>query len=478
MTKKQLEKKEGNLLPRPPIVVVMGHIDHGKTTLLDYIRKSNVAAKEAGGITQSIGAYEIIHNSKRITFIDTPGHEAFSKMRARGSEVADLAILVVAADEGVKPQTKEVLSHIQAAKLPFIVAVNKIDKHDINLDRIKNELMTAGILLEGYGGDISYQAISAKTGQGIPELLDLILLAAEMENLKYDYQAPAQGIILEARIDNRRGIIASVIVKDGILKIGQEIATPTSRGKIKSLENFLGARIKSLEPSSPALISGFDVLPQAGEEFLTGDDIAESIKSGSQKIKPVKNSSISNGVKLILKASNAGELEALNDMILAGGFEVLSLGVGEINETDWKSALNSGALLIGFRVGLDQTAENLSRVFPAETILSDIIYELMEKIEKHLAQASGADVVAELEVLAVFGKSEKGRQIIGGRVTKGIIKNKQVFSHGRILNIQEQRKDITEAAAGKEIGLLVESDDIIKVGDILKFNELPKSSGS
>lgn len=474
-------KENDNLLPRPPVVVVMGHIDHGKTTLLDYIRKSNVAAKEAGGITQSIGAYEITH-TRKITFIDTPGHEAFSKMRARGSQVADLAILVVAADEGVKPQTKEAISHIQTAKIPFIVAINKIDKPNLNLEKVKNELTGAGVLLEGYGGNVSWQAVSAKTGQGVSELLDLILLAAEMENLKYNPQQPGRGIIIEARIDNRRGGIVSVIVKDGVLRTGQEIATLTSRGKIKSLENFLGEKVDSLEPSAPALILGFGVLPQIGEEFLTGEAAVgskEIFQKMTEKLPAIPSDKDSQKIKFILKAENAGELEALSGVIKNIPSEkplvILSQGIGKINENDWKLAVDSQALIIGFRAGLDRTAENLSRIFPVKVITSDIIYELVKKIEEYLAAAVGVNVSGELEVLAIFGK-----KIIGGRIIKGVIKNQQKFevwrqeqkiSEGRILNIQEQRKDVAEAGAGKEVGLLIEADAIIKVGDILKFLE-------
>ncbi len=488
-------KENDNLLPRSPVVVVMGHIDHGKTTLLDYIRKTNVAGREAGGITQSIGAYEIevsnplspkaTEGQRKITFIDTPGHEAFSKMRARGSQVADLAILVVAADEGVKPQTKEAISHIQAAKVPFIVAINKIDKPNLNLEKVKNELTGASVLLEGYGGNVSWQAVSAKTGEGGSELLDLILLAAELENLKYNPQQPGRGIILEAWLDNRRGIVASAIIKDGVLKTGQEITTSSARGKIKSLENFLGQKTVSLEPSAPALIFGFNSLPQIGEEFLTGEaaiGFKEISRETIEKLPAIPSDKDSQKIKFILKAENAGELEALSGVIKNIPSEkslvILSQGIGEINENDWRLAIDSQALIIGFRVKLDRTAENLSRVYPAKVITSDIIYELVKKIEEDLASAVAAEISGELEVLAVFDSPGKGKRIVGGRVIRGTIKNKQIFPQGRILNIQEQRKDVAEAEAGQEVGLLVETDDIIKVGDILKFYELSKSASS
>ena len=510
-----------NLLPRPPIVVVMGHVDHGKTSLLDYIRKTNVTTKEAGGITQSIGAYEIIHaphesrinadnqrisadvnqrksagdfsgDTRKITFIDTPGHEAFSKMRIRGTQVADLAILVVAADEGVKPQTKEALGQIQTAKLPFVVAINKIDKPNINLEKVKNELMTAGILLEGYGGNISWQAISAKTGQGVSELLDLILLAAELENLKYDSKASASGIIIETLLDNRRGTIASIIIKNGILRLGENIATPTASGKIKSLENFLGERVDSLGPSAPALILGFKSLPQTGEEFIAGARIDTNVSRISQISAPSRSLPIreisgqisedSRVVKVILKADNSGSLEALCDVIKAlpstKPVEILGQSVGRINEGDFRLAIGAKALIIGFKTKLDPTADSLQRISPITIIASDIIYELVKKFEDYLKSFDKINASGELEVLAVFGKPEKKEQIVGGKIIQGLIKNQQKFevwrneqsfSKGRILNLQEQRKDVAEAGIGKEVGILTEADDIIKVGDKLKF---------
>ena len=495
------ENQEKNLKPRPPIVVVMGHVDHGKTSLLDYIRKTNITAREAGGITQTIGAYEIevgnppspkaTEGRRKITFIDTPGHEAFSKMRIRGAQAADLAILVVAADEGVKPQTKEALSQIQAAKLPFVVAINKIDKPNINLDKVKNELLTAGILLEGYGGSVSWQAISAKNGQGIGELLDLILLAAEMENLKYDPEVPAKGVVIEALRDNRRGIVVSAIVENGTLKLGEDITTSTASGKIKSLKNFLGKDVDFLEPSAPALILGFDSLPQIGEEFLTGEivfNVMDMPLPVAKKSPAVKEENTDN-IKVILKADNSGSLEALCDIIKAlpstKPVEILDQTVGRINESDFKLAVGAQALIIGFKTKLDPTADSLQKISPITIIASDIIYELVKKFEDYLDSFKKADVIGELEVLAIFGKSEKnlpagrhGQQIVGGKISQGLIKNQQKFevwrnernlTKGRILNLQEQKKDVAEAVMGKQVGLLVEAGDIIKVGDKLKF---------
>ena len=236
----------GAQIARPPIVVVMGHVDHGKTTLLDFIRKANVAAREAGGITQATSAYEIVHAGRKMTFIDTPGHEAFTAMRSRGAKIADIAVLIVAADDGVKPQTKEVIQTLEETKTPYVVAFTKVDKTGDNFDKAKNDLMAAGVLLEGFGGQISFQGVSGKTGEGVPELLDLLLLAVDMENLSYDPSAPASGYVLEARRDPRRGNEATVIVKDGTLRRGVEIKTQSAAGKVKILEDFTGAVVESL----------------------------------------------------------------------------------------------------------------------------------------------------------------------------------------------------------------------------------------
>src|SRR3989344_3533059 len=264
--KDALEKSGDGKLTRSPIVVVMGHVDHGKTTLLDYIKKTNIAGKEAGGITQAIGAYEVTHNGKQITFIDTPGHEAFSKMRSRGATAADLAILIVAADDGVKPQTKEVIKILKDTKTAFVVAINKIDKNNADPERVKSDLLNNEVMLEGYGGGISYQQISAKTGEGVPELLDLVLLATEMDALTYSEEEPASGFVVESKLDRRRGNEVVVILKNGVLRRGDEVYTPSVEGRVKILENFLGDSVAELKPSSPALIFGFEKLPEVGEE--------------------------------------------------------------------------------------------------------------------------------------------------------------------------------------------------------------------
>ncbi|MDP1706282.1 MAG: GTP-binding protein [bacterium] len=472
-----MDSENKKLNVRPPIVAVMGHIDHGKTTLLDYIRQTNIAGKEAGGITQSIGAYEISHNGKKITFIDTPGHEAFSKMRERGAKAADLAILVVAADDGVKPQTKEALKAIRQAEIPFVVAINKIDKNNADIERVKSDLRNNEVLLEGEGGDVSWQAISAKKGEGINELLDLILLVAEVADLKYNPITPANGIILTAKLDSQRGLAVSAVLRDGILKKGEMIATPTANGRIKILENFLGESVAELAPSSPVLILGFEKLPQTGEEFFVGGSAAV----GSEKKSNFDFATDIGGLKVILRAEEAGSLEALIDLMkkisISMPLSILDASIGRINEGDVKMAAMTDAIVIGFRVKTDKSAENVIKTQKVRIIFSDVIYDL----EKSLKEMVGADTVSKenvFEILAVFGQRKGKEQVVGGRVAIGVVRNQSsfdIFSNnekigsGRILNLQSQKKDIAKVSVGEEAGVLVETDISVVVGQEFVF---------
>ena len=463
---------------RPPIVVVMGHVDHGKTTLLDYIRKSNIAGKEAGGITQSIGAYEITHNNQLITFIDTPGHEAFSKMRQRGAKAADLGILVVAGDDSVQNQTKEAFKILEESKTPIIVAINKIDKPSVDVDRVKNDLAQAGILVEGYGGNISWQAISAKTGQGVNELLDLVLLTMELENLEYDPNAFAEGFILESRMDSKKGIIVTGIVKNGKLKTGDEIFASGASGKVKSIENFLGKRIPEAAPSNPILILGFTSLPKVGDNFSTNPNFKDQNlnKIIEQKILSTDEKAIN----LVLKADASGTLETLsliiNNLPDKDKVNIISEGVGEITDGDIKNASSSNAMIIGFRVKPNRAADALAKVQLVKIISSEIVYELIKTIEDNLKSIGREVILGDLEILAVFGKKGGNKQIIGGKVLSGEIKNNsvleirrqdQILGTGRVVNLQKGKEDVKKVEAGSECGLLFGSDVIISIGDHL-----------
>ncbi|MBI1838936.1 MAG: GTP-binding protein [Candidatus Colwellbacteria bacterium] len=479
------QEKANNLPPRPPIVVVVGHVDHGKTSLLDYIRKTNVIAKEAGGITQSMGAYEIEHsprgeagNGKKITFIDTPGHEAFSKMRSRGAAVADLAVLVIAGDEGVKPQTAEAIKILNDTATPFVVAITKMDRPNANLDKIKNELLAAGVFLEGLGGNISWQGVSSKTGEGIEDLLNLILLMGEVLELTFDPQAEAKGFVIESLKDNRRGMVAHIILKGGVLKEGDNIYTTSAKGRVKVLENFLGTRVKSLEPSSPASILGFESLPIAGEEFSVG----EAVNSEKELIQKGTNGVIEkdgeNKPGAILKADTSGSLEVLKELS-ENIVNVKDSSLGDITDGDVNLAISSGGIILGFRVKVHKAAENLAKIHKIKIFTSDIIYKLLEETDAHLKGQRGPVVIGELEILKVFGDSGK-RQIVGGKVLTGVIRvgsviqverNSSPLGEGKIVNVQEGKKDVREVGAGVECGMLIESEARIKPGDIIKVNE-------
>jgi translation initiation factor IF-2 len=479
---------------RPPIVVVMGHVDHGKTTLLDYIRKANIAAREAGGITQATAAYEITRGNRKITFIDTPGHEAFIAMRARGAQVADLAILVIAADEGVKPQTKEAIKIIEEAKTPFIVAINKVDKTGGNVDKARNDLMTAGVLLEGYGGQVSYCAVSAKTGEGVDGLLDLILLAADVEGLTYDASVPASGFILEAKRDPKRGIEATVIIKNGMLSRGDAVHTRTASGKVKILEDFLGNAASELEPSAPAVIIGFEKIPQVGEEFAVGEltegaaqGAAGSSSASGAAAKTVNKIAKSkpNTLNLILKAGDAGSLEALSVVLRGidqkGGKEIniVEEGVGDITDGDIRHAIATKATIIGFKNRVEKGAKVLADAQTVTVITSEIVYDLATAVEEYFSGARGPASAGELEVLALFNQEKPQKQLVGGRVTNGTFHGKVSFDvvrgvvgstpvgNGKVLGLREKKSEIFQADKGKEIGVLLDSQTIMQVGDKL-----------
>jgi len=512
MTKETLKKisVEPALKARPPIVVVMGHVDHGKTTLLDQIRKAHVAAREAGGITQTTAAYEIVRNDRKITFIDTPGHEAFTAMRSRGAQVADIAILVVAADEGVKPQTKEAIQIILDSKTPFIVAINKVDKTNGSIDKARNDLAAAGVLLEGYGGQVSYHPISAKTGEGVDDLLDLVLLTADIEGLTYDATAPASGFVLEAKRDPKRGIEATVILKNGALSRGDAVHTRSASGKVKILEDFSGKAVQRLEPSAPAVIIGFEKIPKVGEEFAVGD-LAEAAampsvvgagangavnasaaprtaSAGAAAVNQLAKSK-PNTLNLILKAGDAGSLEALSVVLRGidqqGGKEIniIEEGVGDITDGDVRHALATKATIIGFKNRVEKGAKVLADAQSVTVITSEIVYDLATEVEDFFSGKRGAAAAGELEVLAVFNQEKLQKQLVGGRVTTGTFRPKASFDivrgpmgtapigHGKISTLRENKSEIFQAEKGKEIGVLLDAPTLVQVGDKLAIRK-------
>ncbi len=479
---------------RAPVVVVMGHIDHGKTTILDWYRKTKVVDSESGGITQHIGAYEVLHEGKKITFIDTPGHEAFSKMRSRGAKVADIGILVVAADEGLKPQTKEALQILQENNVPFIVAINKIDKPEANPERTKQQLAEANVLVESYGGKIPSVEISAKSGQNMDGLLELIQLVAELENLQQDIQKPAEGVVIEAHRDPRRGITTTLLVRDGVLKQGDVIVIGKELTSVKIFENFMGKLIDAAPPSSPIRVIGFPIVPNVGDFFRSFEDkksaekFIESIPSQINEKRAVETSE-KPVFNIILKTDVGGSQEVLEESLLKFenadiGIRLLKSEVGDINESDVKLATATKLVtIIGFKVKVDPSVRELAENASIRIITGSIIYELLDEVKQHLIDLIPPVInrvhIGKVKILKIF-KKEGSKQIIGGRVEDGIIKKdarvdivhfKEVMGSGKVAQLQREKTIVTDVVKGFECGLLVESKITIEEGDLLEAFE-------
>ncbi|PIR98618.1 MAG: translation initiation factor IF-2 [Candidatus Colwellbacteria bacterium CG10_big_fil_rev_8_21_14_0_10_41_28] len=468
--------EKDNLKERPPVVAVVGHVDHGKTALLDHIRKTNIVKGEAGGITQSIGGYEVIYKDKKITFIDTPGHEAFTRMRTHGATAADIAVLVIAADEGVKQQTQETIRILRGLKTPFVVAITKIDKENADPERIKNELASEEVFLEGRGGDVSFQELSSKTGQGIDDLLELILLMGEVLELKYDPTKEASGFVLESAKDPRKGLVANLIVKDGSLKQGAEIKTASVSGKVKILENFLGESAKELEPSAPASIYGFENLPISGEEFVTGDRELEVIEKEELLEDEEMVEDGEERLKAVLKAETIGSAHALRDLI-KDEVQIIDVSAGEITDNDIKLARSTDSMIIGFSVKVSKGAQNLAEAQDINIFTSDIIYELLDKVKAIKQESKQEFDGGELEVLATFN-STPTKQTAGGRVLKGKMKlnapltierEGESLGKGRIKSLQADKAEVQEVGVDRECGLVIETNVEIAKGDTLKL---------
>ncbi len=483
-------KPNKNLINRPPVVVVLGHVDHGKSSILEVIHDFKITEKEAGGITQHIGAYEIGHKDKKITFIDTPGHEAFSAMRSRGAKVADIAILVIAADEGVKAQTKEAISHIKKADLPFIVALNKIDRPGANPEKTKRELSKLEVLVESLGGKVPSVEISAKTGKNIEELLDLILLVSEMEELKGDFKKTAEGVLIEAYLDSQRGPTATLLIRDGTLKIDDIVGTASTFGKIKILEDFQGKSINQAFPSMPVITLGFEKVPRIGEKFKVFPDLESTKRSIKKEIKEREGAQVlffepgKKVLNLILKADVLGSLEAITELLKNLPQEkvilrILKGEIGEINETDLKLAKSAKAKILGFRVKINPVAKLLSEKEKIKIINFEVIYELSQGVRQMMEKVIPPEVVrkelGKIKTLIIF-RTEKNRQIIGGRVLEGkakkgamvdILRDEQKIGQGKLINLQKGKRDVEECGVRDECGILYEGSNKIEEGDNL-----------
>ena len=477
-----------NNITRSPVVTILGHVDHGKSSLLEAIKDLKITSKESGGITQHIAAYEIEHEGKRITFIDTPGHEAFSAMRSRGAKVADIAILVIAAEEGIKPQTKEAIKHIKEAGIPFIVALNKVDKPQADPERVKRELISEEIIVESMGGKTPSINTSAETKKGIPELLEMILLIAEMEDLKADISKPAQGVIIEAHLAPQRGITAVLFVENGTLRVGDILGTSSSFGKIKTIEDFQGNNIKEAIPSTPVTVLGFEKVPKVGEEFNGFPDI-ETVRQ--QIITPESNriAELSTDkeevLKLIIRADVSGSLEAIEEVLKTipqekAVIQILKSEVGEINDSDIKLAKTSEAMIVGFRVKANPIAQKLALRERVRIMTFDVVYQLVEAVRTSLEKKVAHEIIrkdqGKLKVLAIF-KTDKSGQIIGGKVINGEIKrgasldvyrNEEKIGQGKIAKLQKEKKEVGEVGKGYECGILYKGDIEIQEDDVLE----------
>lgn len=496
-----------DLVPRPPIVTIMGHVDHGKTTLLDTIRKANIAASEAGGITQAIGAYQVKYQEQIITFIDTPGHEAFTGMRARGASVTDIVIIVVAADDGVMPQTKEAIDHAKAANVPIIVAINKMDKPDANPDRVMTELAELGLMPDIWGGDTLYTKISALKGEGIDELLENILLVAEMQEYKANPKRYAIGTVIESRLDKFVGPVVSLIVQNGTLRIGDPVVCGTCFGRIRTMKDENGTELTEAAPSKPVFVTGLSEVPVAGDKFMAFETDKEAKRIADERKRKQQESvnaskgamklddlfsKIQKGIKninVIVKADSNGSAEALKATLEKIEIEdvrvkVIRTGVGTVTESDILLAKAASAIIIGFNVRPGNDIKNMAKENNVEIRLYDIIYKAVEDMEaamKGLLEPKYEEkVLGSAEVRQIFTFSKVG-SIAGSYVTDGLIKlnasvriirNGIVVYTGKIGSLQRLKDSVKEVKKGFECGITIENYNDIKVGDIIEAFEM------
>ncbi len=499
-----VEESAADFRPRPPIVTIMGHVDHGKTTLLDYIRQANVVAGEAGGITQHIGAYEVeLPGGQKITFLDTPGHEAFTAMRARGAQVTDIAIIVVAADDHVRPQTMEALSHAQAANVPILFAINKIDKDTANPDRIRQELAEAGFLVEEWGGSYMSQLISAKKGIGIQELLEKVLVMAELMDLKANPNRPAKGTVIEAQLDKARGPVATLLVQTGTLRVGDTLLVGEYYGRVRALFDERGRRLNEAGPSKPAQVLGLNGVPDVGEKFyvLAEETLAREMAYRRAELRKEHerrrlSASVLEGVatgqakhlNLIVKADVSGSLEALSDTLVKLStsevqVNIIHRGVGQITDSDVLLAKASNALIVGFQVRPSHTARNLAKQNNVEIRLYNVIYDIIDEIKGALSgmlapiiqeQTLGTAEVREIFKIPKVG-TVAGCKVIEGKILRGakahLIRDGVVLYTSVISSLKRFKDDVKEVTEGLECGLTIEGFQDIKQGDMIECFE-------
>lgn len=498
------EDKERDLKPRPPVVTVMGHVDHGKTSLLDSIKKTHVTQSEAGGITQHIGAYTVNLSGKKITFLDTPGHEAFTSMRLRGAQTTDIAILVVAADDGVMPQTLEAISHARSADVPIIVAITKIDKPEGNPERVKQELMNENLVPEEWGGDTIVVGVSSKTGEGIDDLLEMILLVAEMKELKANPNRRAVGTIIEANLDKAKGPMATILIKNGTLRFGDAVVSGTCSGRIRAMEDDKGKRVKKAGPSMPVVILGLNDVPNAGDTIyaVNDDKTAKTIADKNKEISREKRLSQTTKISLdnlfekiseedvkelniVVKGDVKGSVEALNQSLLKLSTEevkisVIHSGVGGINESDVTLASASNAIVIGFNVRPNINAIELAKTEDVEIRTYRVIYEIINDIEQAAKGMLDPDIVEEIlgrcEIRQTFklpnNQMVAGVYVLSGKILRNskvkVLRDDVVIHEGDIASLKRFKDDAKELATGFEGGLVIDGFNDIKEGDLLE----------
>jgi len=503
------EEDPASLVKRPPVVCVMGHVDHGKTSLLDAIRKTNVTAREAGGITQHIGAYMVETNKGKITFLDTPGHEAFTSMRMRGAKSTDIAILVVAADDGVMPQTIEAINHAKAANVQIIVAVNKIDKPGANIERVKNELTEHGLVAEDWGGDVVFAPVSAKTGEGIENLLDMVVLTADLLELKANAKRKARGLVIEAQLDKGRGPVATVLIQKGTLNVGDNVAIGSAHGKVRAMIDDNGRKVKSATPSTPVEILGLNAVPEAGEVMLAVSDEKEArtiasafISQNKEKLIAETKSRMSldglfsqikagevKELNLIVKADVMGSVEAVKQSLEKLSNEevvvhVIHGGVGNINESDVTLASASNAIIIGFNVKPDNTAKEIAERENVDVKLYKVIYNAISDIEAAmkgmLKPVYEERIIAHAEVRQLFRASNlgviAGSYVLDGKIERGCSaritrEGEQIFD-GALASLKRFKDDVKEVAAGYECGLVFEKFNELQELDQIEFYKM------
>ncbi|MFT7400682.1 MAG: translation initiation factor IF-2, partial [Hydrogenophaga sp.] len=496
---------EGEALPRAPVVTVMGHVDHGKTSLLDYIRRAKVAVGEAGGITQHIGAYHVKTERGMVSFLDTPGHEAFTAMRARGAKATDIVILVCAADDGVMPQTREAIKHAKAAGVPMVVALTKIDKPGINLNKVRTELVAEDVLPEEFGGDVPFVGVSAKTGEGIDALLEQVLLQAEVMELKAPVDAMAKGLVIEARLDKGRGAVATVLVQSGTLKTGDVVLVGQTSGRVRAMLDENGKSIKEAGPSIPVEIQGLSAVPQAGDDFMVMTDERRAREIATYRAGKFRNTKLARQqaakletmfadlsagevkvVPIIVKSDVQGSQEALSSSLLKLStdevkVQVVFAGVGGISESDVNLAIASKALIIGFNVRADVGARKLAEGNDVDLRYYNIIYDAVDELKAAmsgmLAPEKREEIIGSAQIRTVFVASKIGTvagcMVTAGQVTRGahfrLLRDNVVIYTGEIDTLKREKDDVREVKEGFECGIKLKNYNDIKEGDQLEF---------